>query len=840
MDSNQTERERGRFAFIAAMPVFGKATAACFLLGICAALWAPVLLSLPACGVLAAFGVVLWWRGRQLRLVGAALAGIGWVGLHAGWALAAQLPFAWEGREFTVTGTVANLPEHDVRRTRFQLLVDGDDAHPHLQGQRLQLSWYDDFSATSAGPRMQLHAGQRWQMQVRLRVPRGLSNPGGFDAERHALAQRISATGLVRAPETARLLAPPSGLAAWRQRMATRIAAQVPSASSRYVQALALGDTRGLTDEDWHLLRATGLTHLIAISGFHVGMVAVCGAWLIGGLWRLLPWLGRRWPRPQAAAAGAFIAALVYAAVAGFALPTVRTVLMVAVIVLARLWRRPIDVLGSLGLAALAVLLVDPLSVLSAGFWLSFAGVAWLAWCLPERTHWLRGFLSAQRVATLGLLPLSAMLFGQASAIGPLANLVAIPWWSLVVVPLAVLGTALEVVWSGSGAFVWRASAWCFDLSWPLFEFLAGSRFSLWWLPEPAWFALPMALLGALWMLLPSGVPAKPLALLLWLPLLMPWRELPAEGEFELVMMDVGQGLAVLVRTQHHTLLYDAGPAVRDGFDAGERVVVPSLRALGVKRLDRLVISHGDHDHAGGVPAVQATLPVTGLHAPPGWVWQGASDCVAGHAWEWDGVRFEFLHPVADFPYLRNESSCVLKVASRYGSALLTGDVGEVIERGLVKRARSALKADVVLLPHHGSGNSSSPGFVEAAGARLALVSAGHGNRFAHPRREVVARWQRAGAEVLGTAGSGAVRVWLGRGGLQLRERRIARSRWWDAAERARAAAILSGIEQTARAPEGLERVGTGQGRRLADAAVVAVGGAGFGDRPGAFLEPAP
>ncbi|MNN00563.1 ComEC family competence protein [compost metagenome] len=513
---------------------------------------------------------------------------------------------------------------------------------------------------------------------------------------------------------------------------------------------------------------------------------------------------------------------------------------MVAVIVLARLWRRPIDVLGSLGLAALAVLLVDPLSVLSAGFWLSFAGVAWLAWCLPERAHWLRGFLSAQRVATLGLLPLSAMLFGQASAIGPLANLVAIPWWSLVVVPLAVLGTALEAIWSGSGAFVWRASAWCFDLSWPLFEFLAGSRFSLWWLPEPAWFALPMALLGALWMLLPSGVPAKSLALLLWLPLLMPWRELPAEGEFELVMMDVGQGLAVLVRTQHHTLLYDAGPAVRDGFDAGERVVVPSLRALGVKRLDRLVISHGDHDHAGGVPAVQATLPVTGLHAPPGLVWQGATDCVAGHAWEWDGVRFEFLHPVADFPYLRNESSCVLKVGSRYGSALLTGDVGEVIERGLVKRARSALKADVVLLPHHGSGNSSSPGFVEATGARLALVSAGHGNRFAHPRREVVARWQRAGAEVLGTAGSGAVRVWLGRSGLQLRERRIARSRWWDAAERARAAAILSGIEQTARAPEGLERVGTGQGRRLADAAVVAVGGTGFGDRPGAFLEPAP
>ncbi|MGH8052700.1 MAG: DNA internalization-related competence protein ComEC/Rec2 [Stenotrophomonas sp.] len=834
-------RARGRLAFAAAeVPVAGKAVAVFFLTGICAAIGAPVLPPLSVSGLFAIAGIVLWWRGRSLRLAGVVLTGIGWVGLHAGWGLAAQLPFAAEGREFTVSGAVISLPEHEARRTRFLLRVDGDDTTPHLQGRRLQLSWYDDFGATSPGPRMQLHAGQRWRLQVRLRVPRGLSNPGGFDAERHALAQRISATGLVRSPETARLLAPPSGLAVWRQRMASRIAGQVPSASSRYVQALALGDTRGLTDDDWQRLRATGLTHLIAISGFHVGMVAVCGAWLIGGIWRLLPWLGLRWPRPQAAAAGAFIAALVYAAVAGFALPTVRTVLMVAVIVLARLWRRPVDVLGSLGLAALAVLLVDPLSVLSAGFWLSFAGVAWLAWCLPERTHWLRGFLSAQRVATLGLLPLSAMLFGQASAIGPLANLVAIPWWSLVVVPLAVLGTALEVVWSGSGALVWRASAWCFDLSWPLFEFLAGTRFSLWWLPEPAWFALPLALLGALWMLLPSGVPAKPLALLLWLPLLLPWRELPAKEEFELVMLDVGQGLSVLVRTQQHTLLYDAGPAVRDGFDAGERVVVPALRALGVDGLNRLVISHGDHDHAGGVPAVQAALPVDELHAPPGLPWPAASECVAGHAWEWDGVRFEFLHPVADFPYLRNESSCVLKVAGRHGSVLLMGDVGEVIERGLVKRARAQLKADVVVLPHHGSGNSSGPDFVGATGARLALVSAGHGNRFGHPRRDVVARWQRAGAEVLGSAGSGAVRVWLGRDGLQLRERRMARSRWWDAAERARAAAILSGIEQTAMVPEGLERVGTGQGRRLADAAVVVVGGAGVGDRPGAFLEPAP
>jgi competence protein ComEC len=786
-----------------ATPPFGKWVAVCFLAGICAAVWAPWLLPVALCWVLLFAGATTWLRWPRWRWAGALLVGMSWAGLHVGWSLAAQLPLAWEKRELVVSGSVTSLPDHQPRRTRFQFRVDDDASQPApLRGKRLQLAWYDDFDAVTPGPRMQLHAGARWQLPLRVRVPRGLANPGGFDAERHALAQRISATGMVLAGGGPQRLATPAGLAAWREQMASRIAGQVEATSARYVQALALGDTRGLDDGDWQLLRATGLTHLIAISGFHVGMVAVCGAWLVAGLWRLLPWLGRCCPRPQAMALAAFAAALGYAAVAGFALPTVRTVLMVAVIVLARLWRRPFDVLGSLALAAMAVLLVDPLSVLAAGFWLSFAGVAWLAWCLPERAHWLRGFLSAQAVATVGLLPLTVMLFGQASVIGPLANLVAIPWWSLVVVPLALLGTAAEALFTGAGSAFWRASAWCFDLVWPLFEALADTRFSLWWLPEPAWFALPLALCGALWLLLPA-MPGRALALLLWLPLLLPWRELPADAEFELVLLDVGQGLAVMVRTHQRVLLYDAGPAVRDGSDAGERVVVPALRALGVRQLDRLVISHGDHDHIGGLQAVRAAFPVTGLVAPPGLVLDSASRCVAGEAWQWDGVHFEFLHPGAGFPYLRNESSCVLAVRGANGTALLTGDIGEVIEQGLVKRAGPALKADVVLVAHHGSGGSSSPAFIRATQARLAVVSAGHGNRFGHPRTEVLARWQRAGAEVLTTADSGAVRIWLGRDGIQLRERRISRSRVWDAAERARAAAILSPIEQTARVPEG-------------------------------------
>ncbi len=771
---------------------FGAASATALLAGIGACLLLPALPPWPLLALLLAFGMGWWWRGSRVRWSGPLLAGFGWAGLQAAMVLSAQLPPAWEKRDLAVEGHIVDLPEAEARRTRFQFRVDGGDAQPEpLRGKLLQLSWYDDYAATEPGPRTQLEAGARWRLMVRVRAPRGLSNPGGFDSERHALVQRIAATGYIREPGKAMKLAAPAGINAWRERMSARIEAATPVSSSRYVRALALGDTRALSDQDWQVLRASGLTHLIAISGFHVGLVAGFFALIVAGLWRLSPRLAQRLPRPQAAALAALSGACVYAAVAGFALPTLRTVLMIAVVVAARMWRRPVRVVDSLAWAVIALLLFDPLSILSAGFWLSFAGVAWLLWCLSRNGQpVLREFLSAQGVATLGLLPLTAVLFGQASLAGPFSNLVAIPWWSLVVVPLSLVGTAMEAMHEGWGGWAWRAAAWCFDLAWPLFAALAESRFALWWLPEARWYALPLALGGAFWLLLPSGVPGKPLAMLLWLPLLWPDRELPRQGEAELVVIDVGQGLSVLVRTRHHALLYDAGPAVRDGFDAGERAVLPALRALGVARLDRVVISHGDNDHAGGFESVRSVIPVVQSLTPAGSPVAVDSACVAGQAWRWEGVVFRFLHPTPHFPYLGNEASCVLRIETRHGAVLLTGDIGEVIERELVRREPAGIRADVVLAAHHGSGGSSDPGFVAATGARLALVSAGYGNRFGHPRPDALLRWRRGGAEVLNTADSGAIRVWLAAEGPQVRERRHARAWLWDAVRLQQAARL--------------------------------------------------
>jgi competence protein ComEC len=788
-----TSRIRVWNACVRPLP-FGPATASLLLAGCVASLllpaFAPTWLAIP----LIVLGFAGWTAGGLGRGVGTLLLGFGLCTLQADRALDAQLPPALEGDVVAITGHVVDLPAREAKRTRFRFVVDAESPAA-LRGKTLQLAWYDDRKQLRQGivlP-MPVHAGERWQLEAKLRAPRGLRNPGGFDAERNALAQGIAATGYVAKAENAKRVGPARGLDAWREAMSARIGRAAPPDSARFLRAFALGDTGGLADADWEILRAGGLTHLIAISGFHVGLVAGFGALLARGLWWLWPSLGRRCPRQVACGLAALAFAAGYAMVAGLSLPTLRTLLMIAVVVLARVLRRATRAGDALALAAIAMLLADALSPLSPGFWLSFVGVAWLLWCLPGvETRPVRGFLAAQGVATVGLLPLTALFFGQASLAGPFANLLAVPWWSLVVVPLTLCGAALEAIHPGAGAWAWWLAGHAFEGSWRLFAWMASSPLALWCLPEAPWYALPLALASAFWLLLPRGVPGKPLAALLWLPLLLPALHAPAIGDAEMTVIDVGQGLSVLVRTHGHALLYDMGPAVADGFDAGERVVVPTLRALGVDAIDVAMVSHGDSDHAGGFPAVRRAFPPGLSLSPAGSPVPETKPCLAGAHWRWDGVDFRVLHPAEGFPYLDNESSCVLRVSGVHGAALLTGDIGEVIERKLLREQPTMLQADVVLVAHHGSGGSSDPGYVAATGAKLALVSSGFGNRFHHPQAEVVERWSAAGATVADTQGLGALRVRLGKGGPWLAGERLRHPRPWDAARRRARATGLS------------------------------------------------
>lgn len=813
---------------------FGLAVAAALLAG---TLWVPGLATLPPPAwwlAWGAAGLALWWPATPWRPLGAFLLGLALACAHGAFALSRQLPPELAGRVLAVEGRVLGLPVAGEDSLRFELRVEAAEGEAaRLVGRRLQLSW---FAEPGQAP-PELAPGSRWQLKLKLRVPRGVVNPGGFDFERRALERRLAATGHVAEPDSARSLAGASGLDALRGRASQAIAEAVPGEGARFVQALALGDTRGLDDRDWEVLRATGLTHLIAISGFHVGLVAGFGALLARLAWWLWPSLGWRWPRPQGVAAAALLMALAYTALAGFALPTVRTALMIGAVALARMLRRPQGTGRSLALATIAVLVFDPLSVLSPGFWLSYLGVAWLLWCLPSGPGqgWLRPYLGAQGVASLGLLPVGAWFFAQASIPGPLVNLVGIPWISLGVVPLALAGLGLQPLWPQAAAAAWRTAAGLMDALWAGLEWVAAWPSALAWLPEPSLAAVVLALAGVFWLLLPRAVPGKALALLLLLPLLWPVASRPARGEAELWLLDVGQGLSLLVLTERHALLYDAGPAPPRGMDFGEAAVLPALRALGVGRLDALVASHGDNDHAGGVDAVLAALPAAERWGPRGWAPPGWRECEAGQGWEWDGVRFAWLHPTPFFPYLRNDSSCVLRIEAAGASALLPGDIGRHVEARLAKLPARQVRSDLLLVPHHGSDSSSSLDFLAAVRPRLGLLPVGHDNRFGLPKPIVLARYERYQVPLLDSASQGAVRLRLGPGGVQVLARlRPDRPRYWRHAPADGTGYAIGGPPTTK-----VRRAGTDQGRRLGDGADRGAGDSGAGHHPRALLEPA-
>ena len=741
--------------------LFGPGCAAGLVLGALACVQMPVLLPLWLSVPMAVAGGAGWllrWRGRAWAAI---VLGLAWATLHGQWALHGQLPPGTPPQDVQVRGRVADLPQRGPGYTRFVLHVDEADTLPALRGRRLQVTWNDPWrgsSAHEAGGRHAVRAGSHWQLSLRVRAPRSRINPGGFDGERHALLRGISGNGTVRDPGAAHERTPAQGLPAWRECSSDAIVTQVAHPAARFVQALALGDTRGLSDADWEHLRALGLTHLVAISGFHVGVVAGFGVLLCRALWWLCPLLGRCWPRPQAAAWGAALAAAAYAVAAGGALPTVRAALMIGLVALARAGRRPVGAGQGLALAAMVMLLPAPLSVLSAGFWLSFGGVLWLLWCLPRTGPegvggGLRGFLAAQGVASLGLLPLCVALFGGTARLGPLVNLPIIPWWTLLVVPLSLLGTGLHALHDGAGRWAWRVAAWLFELSWQALQPLALHPQAMWWLAEAPRWTVPAALLGVFWWLLPRGGGGGLAGLLLCLPLLWPARHAPAEGELELLVHDVGQGTAVLLRTARHALWYDVGPPT--GGDGNERILVPVLRALGQEPPQQAMLSHDHLDHTGSLPSLRRQLPGLQLMAPPGSTIAGATPCQQGMRWQWDGVDFQVLHPAPGSRQAENEDSCVLRVASRHGVVLLPGDIGRPAEQVLLQASPAELKADVVLVPHHGSGGSSSAPWVAAVAPRLAVVSAGHRNSFGHPRRDVVERWQAQGG---GSAGHGRLR----------------------------------------------------------------------------------
>ncbi len=727
-------------------------------------LWSPIaLLSAGQAVALLLAGAALagWWSGaRALALT--FLAGLPVVAAVASVAglLQDRWPDSPAGVDTVVAGSVCQFPREQPGSWRFVLTTDAESRGRGVPAEVL-VNWYDSSTQPAVAP----EPGQQWRLSLRLRPPRGLSNPGGFDYERWLFSQHIGATGWVReSAVNARLSGRTSTCpaAGWRAAIARRIATALDGREAApYVLGLAIGAYQALPEAEWDKLRRTGTIHLISISGFHIALVAGPAALLGLGLARLLLAAGYRCRPRVLAALTALLAANLYGALAGFSVPTARSLVAISVVAVMATWRRTLTGPDLFASVVLGVLLVEPLAPLVPGFWLSFAGVVVLtAVSLALRTGNtkpgpVRLLLVTQAGMTVGLAPLMVLFFGQIPLSGMLANLVAVPAFTLVLLPVTLIGTATALLAPGVGAAVLGVAADCFDVWRSFLDWCANLPLAIWYLPEPSPAAMLLAGVGVVSALWSPPWPGRWLSLGLLTALMAPASGPVPTGGLRLTVLDVGQGLAVLVQTARHTLLYDSGPAFRNS-DAGERVVVPTLQAMDVRRLDTLMISHSDADHRGGAASVLERYPA-GRLLGAGLANQPAIPCRAGSRWRWDGFVFEILHPAvgAELPD-DNAGSCVLRISGAGVRLLLPGDIEAPVEHVLVSHPDFGA-VDLVVAPHHGSRTSSSAAFVQATRPRFVVFSTGFRNRWHFPATDVVERWRQSGACVLDTGNDGAL-----------------------------------------------------------------------------------
>lgn len=723
--------------------------------------------------------LIRWCPPHCRRTLWAAVLGACLLGAWAQWQssarLQAQLARSAENQPLSFRAVLIDIPEHSAERTRVTArLLEPVGGLP--AGTQLLLSDH-----APPPKRLRVHAGERWQFIARLKRPHGLLNPGGQDREAWLWAHDIRATGSIR---SGRRLAKDehlaARLAAVREHISTTIQQRLPrGCCAGLMAALVVGDASAIPREQWTLFAATGVTHLVSISGLHITLVAGQAAALAALLWGHLPGAPLLLPTRRAAAAVAVIAALAYALLAGFSVPTQRTLFMLIIVAVQVFWRQQ-SLLQSLALSLIIVLVRDPFAVLTPGLWLSFTAVAVMALGAhgqlgqrPLLHEWGR----AQWAVTLGLMPGLIALFGLFPWTSPLANLIAIPLISAVVTPLALIGSVCP--WDQPLLLADRLAA-------ALLPFLRScASFGQWSQAPPPLHLWLLAMAGAVYAIAPRGLPGRWLGLVCLLPMLLWGINGPPPAAWRARVFDVGQGLAILVQTQHAALLYDTGPDWPGDGDSGSITLLPALRALDIRRLSLLIVSHNDNDHSGGAASIvqQMAPPHLLANLPVGnelwYLHQGRkTGCMAGQKWRWDNVDFEVFNPLPDLAADNdNDGSCVVRVSSRYGSLLLSGDIGARREHELMLRWGTRLRSDIVLAPHHGSKASSSSAFLESTAPDVVIFSAGYFNRFRHPHPDTLSRY--ADIRQYRTDLDGAIGITATEKGLQLETERSLRPRFW-------------------------------------------------------------
>lgn len=730
--------------------------------------------------------------------------GFFWAAAFAQWRLSDVLPHEWEGRDIQVIGVVAELPQIGESSVRFTFDVEQVLTESAIVPARLSLSWYNErgsgLAPGSSTP--SLSAGGRWRLTIRIKRPHGTANPHAFDFEQWALERNIRATGYVRKDDENIRLEKVVGRPVYhverlRQNIRDNFIAALPShAYAGILVALAVGDQRAIPHEQWQIFTRTGINHLVSISGLHItmlsGLVFTMAYWLWRRSYRLTLWL----PARKAAVAAGLAAALGYTLLAGFAIPAQRTLYMLAAVAITLWLGRSIAMTTVLAWALLAVVVLDPWAVLSPGFWLSFGAIAVIMLVSVGRIgrpHWLSGWARVQWAITLGLIPLLLAMFQQISLVSPVANAMAIPLVSLVVVPLTLLATLPPL------DFLLIPAHAVLESCMIVMEWLSDAPQAVWSQEAPPFWTVAAGTAGIFWTLLPgrwswrlgigSGFPARWLGLVALLPMFLLPLPKPEQGELWLAVLDVGQGLAVLARTEKHTLLYDTGPAFTPEADSGSRTIIPFLRGEGIRHLNAMIVTHADSDHSGGGLSVLQAVPVE-------WLVSSLRDdhpiqqavlkrrrCRAGQSWEWDGVRFDMLHPAEEsYNNLRlksNALSCVLKITTRHGSVLLPADIEKKSEYQLLKHYGETLSSTVLIAPHHGSKTSSTEEFVRKVNPRLVVFTVGYRNRFGHPKDEVAERYRSVGSRLLRSDADGAILLRFAGNDLAVERWRARRTRYW-------------------------------------------------------------
>ncbi|WP_428354114.1 DNA internalization-related competence protein ComEC/Rec2 [Methyloprofundus sp.] len=704
------------------------------------------------------------------------LVGVVFASMTADYYLSRNLAPERQGKELLIQGEIIGLPEYNSRRARFDFRVT--QAAVPLPD-KLRLSWYY--------PQQKIEAGQTWQFYVKLKQPHGTLNPGGFDYEKWLFIRHIGATGYIRQAKTARLLTSKpfwTSISVIRQKLANMLAKQDVSPNSlALIKALSIGDKNQISAQQWQVLTNSGTNHLMAISGLHIGLIAGMVYWLLYKCWLRLP--STMYSAPQVAACFAFMAALLYAALAGFSIPTQRALIMLGILMLTIVMRRNVKTLNVFALALLAVLLIDPFAVLSAGFYLSFLAVFCIVYVLSARLgreHRLASSLKIHLVVALSLLPVLLFFFQRVSIISPIANMLAVPVVSLIVVPLSLLSLMFMQVFPDLGAFTLHIVDLLLQLLWKFLQYLVDLPIASITRPKPQLWQMLLALFGVLLLLAPKGVPGRFLGGILLLPVLLVKPVRPEPGEMNMTLLDVGQGLSVVIETAEHTLLFDAGARFSDKYDMGKNVVLPFLHNRYILVLDKLIISHADNDHIGGAVAVLNSIPTQQVFSsvPGQLAAYNARQCYAGYRWEWDEVSFQFISPPKQGFRNENDNSCVLKIVTAHSSVLLTGDIEQLAEDYLVKHVSHSLSADVLVAPHHGSKTSSSAAFLAKVNPNIILIPADAPNRFGFPHPEVIERYQSSHVKYYITGETGAITIKISANKIRLESYREGHSYYWN------------------------------------------------------------